>query len=563
MSNKGITKRHNLAIDFFVFLGFTILIFVVFSQTLGFGFFSDDYHMLWITKHQGSVWQYFTTNLLGTRVGHSYGPVYNLFLTAQYAVSGLYGLWYHVISITLHILATFLVYKLTFRLTKIRLLALGSGLLFSVLHAHASSLAWMAVQPHLIATVGYLAGIYLYLRFVKEEKQWQYIASLVCIAIGLFAKETVITFPAVLVLIELFFGKKKQSISDTAKRIIRRLAVPAILIVIFVALRHYATGAGAAFYGTGGLSFDLRKIAQMCIELLVNMFTNQPYRRIVTNWFLSHWWVFVAFAGVVFVAPRALKFKERKTFWFVVLSYAVVSLPFLQVGYNAVTNSGERYSYLTSAFFVIGFSVFVWGLFQKISQVRRVVYVALILCFSFYSFTLLQAELEDWSTADRLVKNVGRASHEYIGQENTYVLFAGLPDSLGGAELFRNGVLHLFLLEQNLDSIDAEIIPANMYLSKENYTSDIVTLKKSEDVDLWYLLNGVKEDTRIFTGIPGFSRDFGNSVLNRFDAPTQTATSIRFEINPMWLEEMHAAEKNVVFVYFNDGWLQGLEIETE
>jgi len=548
--------RPNFLKDIVVFFGLGLLIFVVFWQTLDFGFFSDDYHMLWVTKHQDSVWKYFTSNLLGTREGHSYGPVYNVFLTVQYAVSGLRGVWFHVTSLLLHTIATFLVYKCADRLTQKRVLALGSAVLFAVLHAHASSVAWVAVQPHLIATVGYLGGAYFYLCFVQEEKVSQYILSLVFFCFGLWAKEVIMTLPAVFFLIEIFFGNREQEYAKRIKRVVLRLILPAGLLLLYVGLRHYATGVGAGFYTGTGLSFDVKNITQMFIELLANMFVNQPYRRLIASWFLSHIWVFILFSGIVLSTPFVFKFKHRPVFYFTVLTYMVASLPFLQVSYSALTNGGERYSYLVSSFFVIGFSIFLHTFFEKVSKYHAILFGIFMLIFSGYSLVLLRGELANWQVADSIVKHVVDTTPDaYVNNPDTHLLFAGLPDNIEGAELFRNGVLHMFLLEKNFSQIDAEIVPEYLMLTKENYDDALVTLEsiESQDGQHWYLLNSVDKDARIFTGFPRFSRAFGTAILNRFDAPTQTGTSVRFEIDPVWLSELEEEGKGVAVLYYNGG----------
>ena len=65
--------------DILIGIFFLVATFAVYLPIVRVGFLSDDYHSLWVTTHQSSVWHYFLTNIIGTRVGSAYGPIFNLF----------------------------------------------------------------------------------------------------------------------------------------------------------------------------------------------------------------------------------------------------------------------------------------------------------------------------------------------------------------------------------------------------------------------------------------------------------------------------------------------------
>jgi protein O-mannosyl-transferase len=181
----------------------------VYLPSIGYDFVFDDNQQIllnpWLVgwRHIGS---FFTHHLWAFSQNAAYSPadfyrpVFLLWLLLlNHASSGIPG-FFHLATIGLHLTAVYMVYRLALRLGGDRWVALVAALIFGVHPVHIEAVAWISGGTEPLFAVFYFGSLLCYLRSGDERvdgKAWL-ANSWFCFAMALFAKETAIVLPAVI-----------------------------------------------------------------------------------------------------------------------------------------------------------------------------------------------------------------------------------------------------------------------------------------------------------------------------------------------------------------------------
>ncbi|PIR76475.1 MAG: hypothetical protein COU32_01950 [Candidatus Magasanikbacteria bacterium CG10_big_fil_rev_8_21_14_0_10_42_10] len=551
-----------------VFLLLASVVSLVYWSVVSLGFFSDDYHMLWVTQgHQGSVFSYILTNLIGERGGHSYGPTFNIVFTAQYALFGMRALGYHVVSILFHLATSFFLYLLVYRLLGRRSIAVVTGLLFAVFHTHVSSIAWISVQPHLIATCMTVLGMWLYLLFLDTRKNVWYVGALLAFLFGVFAKEIAITFPLLMVVL-VVWRRKQSSWTAVFKRCCMHLLFPAIIVVTYLFLRRYTTGISIGFYAQEQIPLDLARMWHMFLELTANMFVAQPYRHVLVVWADTH--IVRTLFGFAVLASLPYIFVKKKSWDIYVASlvYGLLTLPVLQVGYNTLTNEGERYTYLPSTFFIFASVLLCWNVGQRLKKNAQYFFrgVLLFSCI-LWSVVLSYDKLADWQVTNTIVHDVLRSYTSLSFEPDDYIYLIGMPDTLNGAQLFRNASIYMFALETKTSPIHGDRISMFHMITKQAYQqsqSSVVQNNVGDDVDTWKMRDPEMElGSRAFHGVPIVEHTYANFSLDDFRKTDESGTAIHIVRSPTQIAQAQKDDVRIGVLYYTNGTLEKLYLDEE
>lgn len=129
-----------------------------------------------------------------------YIPLTLLSYQFDFLISGTNAAWYHLHSLVLHILNAILVVWFLKLLTKNTWVSVLTGLLFLVHPLNTEAVAWASGRKDLLSTLFFLLSTNFYL---LRKKKW----SLGCFVLALLAKVTVLTLPALLILIDYLQGR--------------------------------------------------------------------------------------------------------------------------------------------------------------------------------------------------------------------------------------------------------------------------------------------------------------------------------------------------------------------
>ena len=186
-----------------------ILAGAAYVDTLGYQFVWDDWAMIAQNRHirtPHSVPELldsdFTALTAGAVSGGYYRPVLALSLALDAALWGAGPAFFHLTNVLLHVLATYLLYRLVRALTAQPGLAVMAGLFFALHPVHVEAVAFVAARGDILLTLGVLGCVLAYRRWALAgpRRGLFLLAALGSGALALLAKESAIVLPAVLVL---------------------------------------------------------------------------------------------------------------------------------------------------------------------------------------------------------------------------------------------------------------------------------------------------------------------------------------------------------------------------
>jgi Flp pilus assembly protein TadD len=146
-----------------------------------------------------SVWQFLDES--GQALGSYYRPLFNIVLILNYQLFGLAVPGWHLVSVLLHLVATFLVYKLGRQWGLGRDPAAAAALLFGLHPAHSESVAWVSGLTDPLAAVFLLPALILYER-QRQRPAGRPAGGAALTLLALLSKETAIMLPAFLLVRE-------------------------------------------------------------------------------------------------------------------------------------------------------------------------------------------------------------------------------------------------------------------------------------------------------------------------------------------------------------------------
>jgi len=188
------------------------------------------------------VWQFLNEGDKSA-VGPYYRPLFNVALIINHQLFGLAVFGWHAVSIALHLVAVFLVYRLGREWKLSFEVAAASALLFGLHPVHSESIAWVAALPDPLAAVSILSSLLLYERYYRGRAVTPVVmaASVALALLAMLSKEVAVIFPFFLVARELF-ERHGEKVVETAARIARRTAPYFAAIVLYLGMRYYVLG---------------------------------------------------------------------------------------------------------------------------------------------------------------------------------------------------------------------------------------------------------------------------------------------------------------------------------
>ncbi len=174
---------------------------VVYLGTLQFEFVYDDLGQI-VGNPMVQSWSYlpalFHSNVWAQsfQVGNYYRPLFMLWLLLNYTFFGLRPFFWHLTAVGLHLLATWLVYVLAGRVTRDRRIAAITALIFGLHPVHLEAVAWVSGSTEPLLAVLLIPAFLAYLNYRERGGKARWLAiSLLLYAVALFAKETAVVLP--------------------------------------------------------------------------------------------------------------------------------------------------------------------------------------------------------------------------------------------------------------------------------------------------------------------------------------------------------------------------------
>ena len=190
---------------------------LVYGNTLGAGFVWDDLVFTQgksLTHDLSNIPRFFTTDISsGTNLGHAtpyYRPFGMVFGALEYAICGQSPFGYHLINLALHCAIAVLVLAVSFLLLQDTAVSLAAALIYTVHPVHAESVAYISSGGELLYTLLYLAALAIYIRWRDTLLVVRGGVVTLLFVAALLVKESAITFPLLIVSLELVFPATKS-----------------------------------------------------------------------------------------------------------------------------------------------------------------------------------------------------------------------------------------------------------------------------------------------------------------------------------------------------------------
>jgi hypothetical protein len=159
-----------------------------------------------------SVWQFLSAGSTEAS-GLYYRPVFNSGLILIHQAFGFRVVGWHLVSLALHVAATFLLFRLGLRWELSPSVAGAAALFFGLHPIHSESVAWIAALPDPLALVNLLGALLIYERVYHGPggKRWMLVFSLALTLLAMLSKEVALIFPVWLLMREAMDHNAHQS----------------------------------------------------------------------------------------------------------------------------------------------------------------------------------------------------------------------------------------------------------------------------------------------------------------------------------------------------------------
>jgi hypothetical protein len=319
-----------------------------------------------------------------------YRPVTTASFLFNYAVlgNGARPSGYHVLNLLLHLINTWLVFRLALAVLRDRRTAWFAAALWAVHPVGTESVANIAGRADLLATLFVLTGLLLYIRLMTAAAgarwHWRIAALAIAAATGIFAKESAAVLLGLMLLWDITFG---TGLKGGGARRIAAYAAVALPLAALLMVRHQVFSAapvpempwadnpmrGAGFWAARGTAW---KIVGMDLALLVwpaRLASERGFDQIavstIGDW--KAWLGFVIAVSIVVVAV-ARRRKDPALFWAAGM-FGIALMPVSNLIFLIGATMAERFLYLPS----IGFAIAVAALLERLNRRVPVQYAAI------------------------------------------------------------------------------------------------------------------------------------------------------------------------------------------
>ena len=339
-------------------------------------------------------------------------------------VWGSAALGFHLTNVVLHVGIALGVGWLAGRLVRPQVPAhatyvgAATALLFAIMPSHSEPVAWVAGRTDLLATAGAVLGTACWLRARERQSPTLHAAALTAFACGLLAKESIVLWPGIFVLLD------RCHFGASWRMALRRGAPFAAVAVAYVAARTWAVGELIGAYGADvhfETSRALSNLASMPIRTLL-----PPLR----SGAISIAYPVIGLAGLGLAAQAARRGHARIVVG-LVAAWVLAIAPAASLGVDPRNVSGERLLYGPSVVLCIALAAVAAG-----HVTRRAVQIVAVLIGVAWA-TSAYASAVVWADAARLAETQART---LAGLDARRIVVGTLLDHRFGAYVFRNGL---------------------------------------------------------------------------------------------------------------------------
>ncbi len=345
------------------------LVLAVYLPTLPFAFVYDDLYYIVRNRHMADGLT--LANVQWSFTKYYFANWHPLTSLSYFLDTSLYGMepWgYRLTNILLHIVNTCLVFRVGQELTRRNGLAWWMAGVFALHPLHLESVVWISERKDVLSILFGLWAILAYLKYAKFPSPRRYVAVCVLLTLSLLSKQTLITFPFLLLLLDAWpLNRLRMNepgwLSRLGRLALEKLPLLAISIFFGIAAinaqrvgKALSTGVAPSVSAINAVNAVATYLRQSVWPTELCAFYPHPFHRVR----LDAWVVATAILLAVVCALALVSLFTRKrestgyvaTGWFWFLGTLMPMLGIIQLGSAA---HADRYMY----FPMIGLSLLV------------------------------------------------------------------------------------------------------------------------------------------------------------------------------------------------------------
>jgi len=387
---------------------------LIYLPFLNFPFLSDDYVFLMRLKNCHHIFQ----------AEAFFRPVFNLIFFALLKTFGYTALPFHVLSFSLHLGCSVLVYFLSKRIFKLFAMAFIVSLIFLVSPFQAEAVLWISGLQELLWVFSLLLAALFYTRTKEIGKTAIALTSLFTI-IALLSKETAVCFILFFLVLDIFGFRFRRG-----RHLKSAYAAFALILILFGFVRAVVLTIPPNIFALPN-------------RLFIKNFLSQPFKIFLAPWNQSYFGDLIILKLVLLATAAlllwisSLKSKISHHFLLGILLIFISVLPVYTMFYVGPDLQGSRYLYF-SAF---GWSVMLASIFQGLIK-TRMAYVILTVFLLVGSGLILSGNLLVWKRAEVIIRTLP----DDVSQES-------VPDNFHGAYILRNGFNEYLILKSEIKDL--------------------------------------------------------------------------------------------------------------
>lgn len=373
-----------------------IITLAVYSKFLFFGHISwDDPDMVFKNK---AVQTFDLKSLFTDHYVGNYIPVTMFFHAIAWFLFGNNDWGHHLVNILFHVINGILVYQAGKRIFKNETASTFASVVFLLHPLQVESVGWISELKNILSTTFYLLALISYLNYSQSGRVKYYIFCFLFFILGCFSKSSVVVFPLVLIVLDLFLKNKFEP-----KQLLNK--IPLLIISIIVGLINMKTQTADLFINyshafpypqrIGFAGFALVKYMLLFL-VPAKLSVIYPYPAVKTTVFITGYILITATLILLFLFAKKKNYNWIFIILFVILNLALVLqfVPFGEVLY------ADRYMYIP----MIGFGWIIGILLSRIKIPSKFITLAFILIFSLLTFSRSGV----WSSAISLYEDIIR-----------------------------------------------------------------------------------------------------------------------------------------------------------
>jgi len=433
----------------FILIYLFVITLVFFGPSIGTFFVGDDFS--WLRWAANTTIQDLPRYFINSD-GFFYRPVTKTIVFFLWSLFSFQPYGYHLFALLIHLLTGLVVYIISFKLFKNKLIAFITSFIFLVLPIQGETLYWFATISTLLCVLFIVYGLMLIVKFRKTKSFIFYVLSLLFYLLALGSYEMGIVFPFLIITIDLFLKNKKD------KEFYLSYFPFVLLIPVYYFVRQLSNTAPIG----GDYSYSLVHLPQNVIGNFAGywgvyifgerFFAVYDYSRLVLRQNVGIVIIFLLFfitvaAIVVYLNKERFKKllheKLSRIFIYSIIFSFTSLLTFLGLG-----NIAERYGYLSSIGFVFALSVLIiWISNFGAKKLRNKKYQALIIVILVFLLGIFywreqQMERKEWARSGRITNRTLaylRIYNEDVKKNSTFYI-ANIPTKQGQAWIFPVGL---------------------------------------------------------------------------------------------------------------------------